>query len=89
MMEKVKIFIASSLEDLKSERSSLVNFIYETNNQIRDKYNIELIPVYCEAEDHRYSLERMQDTFNSQLANSDIAIFMFYHDAGDYTRLTI
>ncbi len=84
-MENFKIFIASSLDDLQSERSELVNFIFEMNKKLKKRYGVEIEPVYCEAKDHQYTKERMQDVFNKDLQNSDLAVFMFYHDAGKFT----
>lgn len=79
------IFIASSLEELKEERSELEKFIYRLSGKLERTYDIRLEPRLCEMYDRLYQEGRMQDSFNEYLATSDLAVFMFARKAGRYT----
>ena len=87
---KVKIFLASSIDEFKRERNELQNFIEKVSRIVREEnlkngMLFEIEPVRCEETDPAYCTGRNQDKFNALLRDSDIAVFLFGEKAGDYT----
>lgn len=87
-MKKIKIFIGSSIDDFKNERTDLSNFLnVKLKNSFQKNFNIDLDAFICENADcGMNSIERSQNKYNRKVEESDIAIFLFGDSVGKYTR---
>lgn len=84
-MKKIKIFLASSLVELKEERNELARFILGLNNNLIDN-NAYVELQLCEEMDAAFSHSRKQDEYNAYIQNADYVFFLFLSDVGQYTR---
>ncbi|MBO7195954.1 MAG: hypothetical protein J6V80_01330 [Clostridia bacterium] len=85
-MKKIKIFLASSITELKNERRELELFIRNVSDHFEEKYNVKLQPWLCENIDEIYTKRRKQDEFNDLIRSSDFCFFIFFTKVGKYTR---
>ena len=85
-MKKINIFVGSSIVDFKIERSELELFIRRISDDFEDKYEIKLVPFFCENVDDSMSKTRSQDEYNKLIENSSFCIFLFFNKAGQYTK---
>ena len=81
-MKKISIFIGSSIEQFREERMDLENFIHRLSNIFIDRYQVQLVPNVCEAQDTVMVEGRKQDEFNKLAQESDLCLFLFYTRAG-------
>ncbi len=84
-MKKISIFIGSSIEQFREERMDLENFIHRLSNIFIDRYQVQLVPNVCEAQDTAMVAGRKQDEFNKLAQESDLCLFLFYTRAGEAT----
>ena len=84
-MKKISIFIGSSIEQFREERMDLENFIHRLSNIFIDRYQVQLVPNVCEAQDTAMVAGRKQDEFNKLAQESDLCLFLFYTRAGAAT----
>lgn len=83
---KIHFFLGSSITEFKEERQNLADFVFYLRDILEDNdIGIEPIPDMCEFEDTAMSPTRKQDDFNHLIERSDICIFMFGRNAGDYS----
>ncbi len=84
-MKKIKIFLASSIEEFKEERNELGRFILGINNLNLERgiyCHLEL----CENYDSSISArKRKQDDYNEFIKGADAVFVLFCEKAGDYT----
>ena len=85
-MKKIKIFLASSIVELKTERMAIENFIRNISDRFEANYNIKLQPVLCENLDDVYAGRRKQDEYNDEIRDSELSFFIFFTRAGEYTK---
>lgn len=80
----VKIFIASSAE-LAVERAASVNGIVNLNDSFKDLYLKPVQWEYTLVPGNNPGKANIQDAINPDLAESDLAIFLFYSKIGKHT----
>ena len=85
MRKVIRIFLASSIQELSGERQQLENFIRTISDPLEEKHNIKLQPVLCENFDHAYSVARSQERYNEAIRSSDLCCFIFGAGLGEYT----
>lgn len=85
-MKEIKIFLASSITELKAERNEMDVFIRRLSDIFEEEYNIKLCPVRCENIDPKYTRERKQEEYNTYLGDCDLAYFIFLTKVGEYTK---
>ena len=84
-MKKIRIFIGSSIDELKIERKDLASFIQGLNNKYVDR-GIYIEPYRCEEEPPKMSGEGSQSEIDKYIEDSaDAAFFLFFTKAGEYT----
>ena len=86
MTKTIKIFLASSIVELKNERMELENFIYTVGMEFMRKYNVMLQPLLCENFDDALTRARKQDEYNRSIRESEYCFFIFFTKVGDYTK---
>ncbi len=83
-MKTIKIFLASSINDLHDERMEISSFVCCTLQKIfGDSVKLEL--EMCENDSGTVSKERKQDEYNRYICESDYLFIMFWHNAGEFT----
>ena len=84
-MKTIKIFLASSIEDLRLDRIVLGDFIRQMNDTYLSK-GLHFILIKCEDYDSSVSLEGKQAQYDEEIRSSDMAFFLFYSKVGEYTK---
>ena len=85
-MKKIRIFIGSSIIDLRDERRELVCFIQGLNNRYVDK-GIYIEPFVCEELSGEQRKRGTQSHIDAYIENdADATFFMFFEKAGRYTQ---
>ena len=83
-MKKLKIFLASSIVELKEERNEIGDFIRRIQDELIDMdYRIQLFE--CEFFDNSIALTRKQDEYNDEIEKSDIFVMLVGSKLGNYT----
>ncbi len=84
-MKTIRIFVASSINELKQERNELGRFVTGINNRILDRgvyCRLEL----CENEDQAMPRsDRKQDEYNALIKDAHAVFVLFFKKAGCYT----
>jgi tetratricopeptide (TPR) repeat protein len=80
----VKIFIASSAE-LAEERKECINGIYNLNESFKDLYLKPVEWEYALVPGNNPGKINIQDAINPKLADSNLAVFLFYSKIGSHT----
>ena len=83
-MEKIGIFVASSLNELHEERLQLGDFVRKLND-IGMERGVYLRLFLCEDESIAMADVRKQEEFNRQLRESRICMVLLFNRAGRYT----
>lgn len=85
LMKTVRVFIGSSIVDLEFERMALMSYIQTLNNKLHERG--AFIEGYaCEETSNAMCNGGSQMPHNEYIAHKcDIAIFMFYRKAGEFT----
>lgn len=84
-IRKIKIFIGSSIDELKNERNELVRFISGLCNKYIDS-GIYFEPYVCEESSSGMVVGGSQSVHDQYIENqADVALFIFYTKAGKYT----
>lgn len=84
-MKKIKIFLASSLNELSAQRNELARFILGVNNNLIDE-GLYVDLQLCEELDPAFVLSRKQDEYNAYIQNADYVFFLFLSHVGQYTK---
>ena len=84
-MKKVKIFIGSSIEELKEDRVAIGNFFRQLNDLYLDN-GLYFQLVMCEDYDDAIELEGKQSKYDKEIEDSELAVFIFYKKVGTYTE---
>ena len=84
-MKKIKIFLASSITELKFDRLEIGDFIRQLNDVYVDR-DVYFSLVKCEDYDNAISQEGKQAEYDKEIADSELVFFLFFKKVGDYTR---
>ncbi len=84
-MKKVKIFLASSIVDLKYDRIEVGNFFRQLNEIYIDK-GIHFSLIMCEDYNDSISTGGKQKEYDREIRESELVFFLFFRKAGDYTK---
>ena len=84
-MKKVKIFIGSSIEELKEDRIAIGNFFRQLNDLYLDS-GLYFQLVMCEDYDDAISAEGKQSQYDREILDSALSVFIFHRKVGEYTR---
>ena len=84
-MKKIKIFLASSITDLKIDRLAVGDFIRQLNDIYFDR-GVQFFLGKCEDSDIAISAAGKQAEFDEKIRDSELCIFLFFKKVGDYTR---
>ncbi len=84
-MRKVKIFIGSSIEELKADRIEIGNFFRQLNDLYLDN-GLYFQLVMCEDYDDAIDLEGKQSRYDKEILDSELSVFIFYKKIGNYTE---
>lgn len=73
----IKIFLASSIDELKETRNELARFVLGLNNRLISQ-EIYIQMELCEEMDNAVPYVRKQDEYNAFIKNADFVFFVFY-----------
>ena len=80
----IKIFLASSIDELKETRNELARFVLGLNNRLISQ-EIYIQMELCEEMDNAVPYVRKQDEYNAFIKNADFVFFIFFDKVGNYT----
>ena len=84
-MKRIKIFLASSIEDLKDDRIQVGDFFRQLNELYLDS-NIHFSLIKCEDYDQSISQFGKQQQYDQEIRESELVFFLFFRKVGEYTR---
>ena len=84
-MKKIKIFLASSIEDLREDRVEVGDFFCQLNEIYLDS-GIHFSLIKCESYDNAISIGGKQQEYDREIRESELVFFLFFRKVGDYTR---
>lgn len=84
-MKRIRIFLASSIIDLKFDRIEIGNFFRQLND-IYIENGIYFDLVMCEDYDNGIALSGKQSEIDKLLCDSELVFFVFFNRVGEYTR---
>lgn len=84
-MKRIRIFLASSITDLKFDRIEIGNFFRQLND-IYIESGIYFDLVMCEDYDNGIALSGKQSEIDKLLCDSELVFFVFFNKVGEYTR---
>ena len=84
-MKKIKIFLASSITDLREDRLQVGDFMRQLNDLYLDS-GIHFSLVKCEDYDNALVVGGMQSEYDREIRESELVFFLFFKKVGDYTR---
>ena len=84
-MKTIKIFLASSIEDLRIDRLEVGDFIGWLNNIYAER-DIRFHLVKCEQYDNSVAIGGKQQEYDREIRESDLVFFLFFRKVGEYTK---
>lgn len=84
-MKKVKIFIGSSIEELKDDRREIGNFFRQLNDLYLDN-GIYFQLIMCEDYDDAIETDGKQSKYDKEILDSELSVFIFFKKVGQYTE---
>lgn len=84
-MKKIKIFLASSIVDLKDDRLEVGNFFRQLNEIYLDR-DVHFSLIMCEDYDNAIVIGGKQSEYDREIRESELVFFLFFHKVGDYTK---
>ena len=84
-MRKVKIFIGSSIDELRDDRIEIGNFFRQLNDLYLDS-GLYFQLVMCEDYDDAIELDGKQSRYDKEILDSELSVFIFYKKVGTYTE---
>ncbi|MBR2890056.1 MAG: tetratricopeptide repeat protein [Oscillospiraceae bacterium] len=84
-MKRIKIFLASSIEDLREDRLQLGDFFRQINEIYLDR-GIHFSLIKCEDYDNSMAAGGKQQEYDREIRESELVFFLFFRKVGDYTR---
>lgn len=86
-MENIKLFLGSSITELKEERHMISALIQAVNDALIDAEIYSIIDLFlCEHQSAAINMQGSQSAINQELIQSDIAIFLVASKFGEYTK---
>lgn len=85
MLKKIKIFIASSINDLKIDRVEIGNFFRQLNEIYLDN-GIHFSLIMCEDYDNSIANGGKQSVYDDEIRDSELCFFLFFTTVGEYTK---
>jgi len=84
-MKKIKIFLASSVNEFKNERNMIGDLIRQIQDKVIDE-GIKINLFECEFFDNNISaIGRKQEEYNEEIRKSDVFIMLIGSKAGEFT----
>ena len=84
-MKKVKIFLASSIEDLRDDRITIGDYFRQLNDIYSD-FDVYFSLIKCEDYDNSISRGGKQSRYDDEIRGSELCFFLFYRKIGEYTK---
>ncbi len=84
-MRKIKIFIGSSIEELKEDRVAIGNFFRQLNDLYLDN-GLYFQLVMCEDYDDAIETGGKQSKYDKEIEDSELSVFIFFKKVGEYTE---
>ena len=84
-MKKIKIFLASSIEDLREDRLQVGDFFRQLNEIYLDS-EIHFSLIKCEDYDNSIVANGKQAEYDREISESELVFFLFFRKVGDYTK---
>ena len=84
-MRKIKIFIGSSIEELKDDRVAIGNFFRQLNDLYLDN-GLYFQLVMCEDYDDSIEADGKQSKYDKEIEDSELSVFIFFKKVGEYTE---
>lgn len=84
-MKKIKIFLASSITDLKIDRVEVGDFIRQLNDIYFDR-GIRISLIKCDDYDNAIAAGGKQAEYDAEIRDSELCLFLFFKKVGDFTR---
>ena len=84
-MKRIKIFIASSVEDLRDDRLMVGDFFRQLNEIYIDSGSYFSL-IMCQDYDSSSTHSQGQSRYDDEIRDSELCFFLFYRKAEDYTR---
>ena len=84
-MKKVKIFLASSIEDLREDRIAIGDYFRQLN-EIYIDLGVHFSLVKCEDYDDALVTGGKQSRYDEEIRGSELCFFLFYRKVGEYTK---
>ena len=84
-MKKIKIFLASSIDDLKFDRIEIGNFFRKLNDIYLDN-GIHFSLIMCEDYDNTIMKGGKQTAYDAEIRDSELCLFLFFTKVGEYTK---
>ena len=84
-MKRVKIFLASSIEDLQADRLQVGDFFRQLNELYLDS-GIHFSLIKCEDYDQSIADGGKQQQYDREIRESELVFFLFFRKVGEYTR---
>lgn len=85
MSKIVKIFLASSIDDLRYDRLEVGDFFRQLN-EIYLASDIHFSLIKCEDYDNAIAASGKQSQYDEEIKNSDLVFFLFFRKVGEYTK---
>jgi len=84
-MKRVKIFLASSIEDLKDDRIIIGDYFRQIN-EIYFDLDVHFSLIKCEDYDDSIVSGGKQSRYDEEIRESELCFFLFYRKVGEYTK---
>lgn len=84
-MKIIKIFLASSIEELSTDRLEIGDFFSQLH-QIYSDLNVQLKLIKCEDYDNAIAKDGKQTQLDREIRDSELCFFLFFRKVGSYTR---
>ena len=84
-MKRIKIFLASSIEDLREDRLQVGDFFGQLNEIYLDS-GVHFSLIKCENYDNSIALGGKQQQYDREIRESELVFFLFFRKVGDYTK---
>ncbi len=85
IMKKIKIFLASSIEDLREDRVQIGDYFRQLNEIYLDS-GVHFSLIKCEDYDNSIVSGGKQTAYDREIRESELCFFLFFRKVGDYTR---
>ena len=84
-MKRIKIFLASAIDDLREDRLQVGDFFRQLNEIYLDS-GVHFSLIKCEDYDNSIAAGGKQQQYDQEIRESELVFFLFFRKVGDYTR---